>query len=306
MASHRRSRVTAITAALLCGCLALAAWIHVRDSAAAPDLSAALIQPSQASGPAAAARPGARTALSVKMPLTACEARIEGQRHPRPTVAIVGASYTAGTGPGNPDLSWAVLLARQLRWNAVIYGAAGAGYVREGYGRSGTVQRMLRAEGLRRLDPALVLVQAGFDDIGVSAELEKPQVEDTVELIRAAAPRARIGLLTTFGFTPRGTPLLRRTDRAIITAGRAADPGAIVMDPLGGRWTFQRADFGGGLHPSAAGDAWIAGTVAAILRAHGVRSAPATSTAPVICDVAVGADAAQGDAPSNATALRQR
>ena len=84
-----------------------------------------------------------------------------------------------------------------------------------------------------------------------------------------------------------GSPALRQTDQAIVTAGTAADPDVIVMDPLAGRWMFPRA--GDGLHPTAAGDAWIARTVAASLRAHGVRPAPATSAAPVICDVSVGA-----------------
>jgi lysophospholipase L1-like esterase len=54
----------------------------------------------------------------------------------------------------------------------------------------------------------------------------------------------------------------------IIAAARAADPHVIVMNPLGGGWSFQRAARGG-LHPSAAGDAWIAAKVAATLRAHG-------------------------------------
>jgi hypothetical protein len=60
------------------------------------------------------------------------------------------------------------------------------------------------------------------------------------------------------------------------------------MDPLTGRWAFPRA-IGNGLHPTAGGDQWIARTVAAILREHGVRPASATSTTPVICDVSVGA-----------------
>lgn len=45
-------------------------------------------------------------------------------------LAIVGASFTAGVGPGRPGQSWAVLLARLLHWDAVVYGDPGAGYVR--------------------------------------------------------------------------------------------------------------------------------------------------------------------------------
>jgi lysophospholipase L1-like esterase len=233
--------------------------------------------------------------LSAATPLAACEARIERAPHRAPTVAIVGASYTAGTGPDNPDLSWAVGLARLLHWNAVIYAVPGAGYVQAGDGRRGPMARMLTEEGLHALAPALVIVQAGHDDVGVPTGLERRQVGAAVNLIRAAAPGARIALLTTFAASPDGSPALRQTDHAIVTAGTAADPNAIVMDPLAGRWVFPHAH--GGLHPTAAGDAWIARTVAGILRAHGVRPAPATSSAPVICDVSVG-----GGKPASAAA----
>lgn len=225
--------------------------------------------------------------ISFATTLAACEARIERGPHTAPTVAIVGASYTAGTGPDNPEQSWAVALARQLHWNAVIYGVTGVGYVRTGATRRGPVARMLGQESLRALDPALVIVQAGHDDIGMPAWLERRRVAAAVHLIHTAAPAARIALLTTFAVSPDGSPALRQTDEDIVSAGTAADPDAIVMDPLAGRWTFPRA--GDGLHPTAAGDAWIARTAAAILLAHGVRPAPVSSTAPVICDVSVGA-----------------
>ena len=80
-----------------------------------------------------------------------------------------------------------------------------------------------------------------------------------------------------------------RTDRAIVAAARAADPNAIIMDPLTGKWNYQHAD--GRLHPTAAGDAWIAGKVGAILRAHGIVSHPQTSApaAPIVCDVGIAA-----------------
>jgi hypothetical protein len=105
-------------------------------------------------------------------------------------------------------------------------------------------------------------------------------------LIHQAAPEARIGLLTTFAASRGGTPGLRQTDRTIVRAG-AADPDVIVMDPLAGQYTFPRA-VDNVLHPTAAGDEWIAHKVAAALRAHGIGPAAATSTTPVICDVSVG------------------
>jgi lysophospholipase L1-like esterase len=270
--------------ALLAFCLAISGWIVVRVRAddAARTVSSVLIAPRRAGATAAPQRPA-----PVPAPLAACEARIERQPSRLPVVAIAGASYTAGTGPDNPELSWAVDLARQLRWDGVIYGDPGAGYLASGTGGHGPMARLLAAEKLRALGPALVIVQAGFNDIGVPAGRVQRQVRATVDLIRAAAPHARIALLTTFGYTPQGSPALRALDRAIVTAASTAAPGVIVMDPLAGRWTYPRA-FAGALHPSAAGDAWIARTVAGLLAARGVRPASVTPTAPLICDESVG------------------
>jgi acyl-CoA thioesterase I len=286
---RRFGRIAVLVAALLVGCLALSAWIVVRVRAANATraVSSVLLEPRRNLARPGTGRPP-QAMGSVATPLAACEARITRQPHRLPTVAIAGASYTAGVGPNNPELSWAVDLARQLGWNAVIYGVPGAGYVRVSASGRGPMARMLGAEGLRALDPSLVIVQAGHDDLGVPLGLEQRRVGSTVNLIRAAAPDARVALMTTFASgSVVGSPALRRLDHAIVTAGTVADPAAIIMDPLGGRWAFPRAR--DGLHPTAAGDAWLAGTAAAILRAHGVRPAPVTSTAPVICDVAVGA-----------------
>ena len=217
-------------------------------------------------------------------PLVGCEEKL---KHGVPAVAIVGASFTAGVGSGNPGKSWAVGLARLLHWDAVIYGDPGAGYVRAGAGRRGPVAAEVARVDLRALGPALVIVQAGHDDIGVPARLEQRRVEQAVALIRAEAPRARIALLTVFaGRSPSAAAY--RTDHAIVTAGRAADPQVIIMDPLAAGWTFPRAP--DGLHPTAPGSAWIARTVAGILREHGVRPASPRLGA-LICDAEIPAPA---------------
>ena len=126
-------------------------------------------------------------------------------------MAVVGASFTAGTGPGNAALSWAVLLARTLGWNAVVDGVPGAGYVRPGAGHQGPVARLLAREDLRALDPGLVVVQAGHDDSGVPASLERQRVGQAIDAIRArgtagadrAAHRLRRAVRTDRGPVPR-------------------------------------------------------------------------------------------------------
>jgi acyl-CoA thioesterase-1 len=216
--------------------------------------------------------------------LAGCEQELIRTRSgpgPRPPVlAIVGASFTAGVGPGRSDQAWAFRLARDLHWDAVIDGVPGAGYVRPGVGRKGPMAAEIARVDLRALDPSLVIVQAGHDDMGVPASVERRRVAQAVALIRAQAPRARIALITVF---PGRTHLAAagRTDRAIVTAGTAADRQVIIMDPLAGDWHFTRVR--AGLHPTAAGDAWIAATVAGILREYGVVAQPAKD-AGTICD----------------------
>jgi lysophospholipase L1-like esterase len=282
--SMRYTRLAVLGAVVLVGSLLLSFLVtRGRAGAAAPVYSSVrLVQD----------RPGpGATLLAAADTLRSCETRIEVTPLRAPVAAIVGASFTAGVGPDNPVQSWAVQLAQELHWNAVVYGAPGAGYARVGRGGTGSMSSLLEAEDLGHLDPDLVIVQAGHDDEGVPAAVEASRVRAVLSQIHAAAPDARIALLTTFSATADGTPALRATDQAIVTAARAADPGAVIMDPLAGRWQFGRAH--GGLHPTAAGDQWIARRVAAILAANGVRAARADGPSPVICDTAVGAGRAR-------------
>jgi acyl-CoA thioesterase-1 len=288
MGVTRKARITAIAACVLACCLGLSLWLAARGPGDPARTASSVLIQREPWGPGHDGG-GKTRVVAVADPLAACEARIMRQPGRLPTIAVVGASYTAGTGPDNPLQSWAVVLARLLHWNAVIDGVPGAGYVRQGVGRHGPMTRMLSAEDLRSLDPSVVIVQAGHDDVGVPQAPEQAGVRATLGLIHMVAPGARVGLLTVFALPPGGTQALRRTDQAIVTTATAADPQVIIMDPLAGQWKFQHANGGRGLHPTATGDAWIAGKVLAILRAYGVRPVPATSaTQPVICDASVG------------------
>jgi lysophospholipase L1-like esterase len=206
-------------------------------------------------------------------PLTGCEQRLQPAQRPGvPVVVVVGASITAGVGAGDPAGSWAALLARRLHWNALVYGVPGAGYVRPGLGGQGPVAAEIARAHLRLLQPALVIVQAGHDDMSVPPDLERLRAEQAVARIKAEVPRARIALLTVFPGRSR-PPALYRIDQAIVAGGTAADPQVIIMDPLASGWRFPHAR--DGLHPSPQGSVWIAGTVAEILRQNGVSPAPA-------------------------------
>jgi len=129
--------------------------------------------------------------------------------------------------------------------------------------------------------------------VAVAVAVAGPDARLTAAAPAAAAPGARVALLTVFAVAPGGTRALRQTDHVIVTAATATDPGVIIMDPLASQWKFQHAN--GGLHPTAAGDAWIARKVLAILRAYGVRPVPAaTGAQPVICAATAGEKQAAG------------
>lgn len=229
------------------------------------------------------------TTAQLSAQLASCEQRMQRNRQGAgkhvPTVVIVGASFTAGVGPGDPDGSWAALLARRLGWNAVVYGDPGAGYVRPGIHRQGPVAREISAVDLGKLNPALVIIQAGHNDMGVPADLEALRVKQAIAQIQAAAPDAGIALITVFvGRLHR--PGLAQTDHTIVTAAKQADPAVIIMDPLTGKWKFARIR--DGLHPTAAGSQWIAGEVGTTLVSRGVHPMP----------IARGADAAPGGRPA--------
>jgi lysophospholipase L1-like esterase len=275
---RRYAIVAAIAAAVSLLGLAVAADVRGATGLASPVPRTAAAYAAAArqrvAGPASAAQGRA---------FSGCEQRLE-QAQPRvPRLAVLGASFTAGLG-SSPSRSWAVLLARRLHWDAVVYGVPGAGYVRPGASHGGPVVTEVGRVGLPALAPSLIIVQAGHDDIGIPPALERQRVTQAIAVIRAQAPHARLVLLTVF---PGRSPLSAayRTDQAIVGAARAADHAVLIIDPLTGRWTFPHVR--DGLHPTAAGSAWIAGQVAAILRDHGVASAPAPAGAgqsPVLCD----------------------
>jgi lysophospholipase L1-like esterase len=227
--------------------------------------------------------------------LTGCERQLQPARRPAgPVLVVVGASITAGVGAGDQAGSWAVLLARQLHWNAFVYGVPGAGYVHPGPVGQGPVAAEIARAHLRLLQPALVIVQAGHDDMSVPPDLERLRAQQAVEQIKAEVPRARIALLTVFPGRSR-PPALYQIDQAIVAGGKAADPQVIIMDPLASGWQFPHAR--DGLHPSPRGSVWIAGTVAGILRQHGVSPAPAGHGA-ALCAIAVRPPAAQIKVPN--------
>jgi acyl-CoA thioesterase I len=182
---------------------------------------------------------------------------------PRPLLAVVGASFSAGVGADGPDHAWPADLARIMGWRLAVSADPGAGYVNPGAGHRGPFSHLAGRLHLARLDPGTVIIQGGHDDIGRPLPLIRSRVEALISSVRRQDPRCRLAVLTVF---PRGrpSPAALATDQAIVAAARHADPAVLVFDPIASHWQFPR--IGDHLHPTPAGHEWIARHLAAGLR----------------------------------------
>jgi lysophospholipase L1-like esterase len=195
-------------------------------------------------------------------------------------VVVLGASISAGTG-STPEQAWPAVVGRCLGRRVVVGAVPGAGYVAAGRDARGPVARLLREADLPRLDPSLVVLQAGHNDIGTPGPQLRSAVTTAVETAHREAPRAPVALVTVVAHAGDPSPAARATDATIVDAARRADPRVVVLDPLAEGWSFPRvAD---GLHPTAAGQRLLAGHVLDDLARAGVVGAgpcPDGATAP--------------------------
>ena len=189
---------------------------------------------------------------------------VQVRRASRPLLAVIGASFSAGVGAGSRRDAWPQDLARILRWRLVVSADPGAGYVNRGEGERGPFASLAARLDLRRLDPELIIIQGGHDDIGRPLTLIRERVESLVGRIHRQAPQSWLAVLSVFARGNRPSAAAVATDRTIVGAARRADPAIHVFDPLAGHWHF--AQIGDHLHPDAAGDRWIARDLAAALR----------------------------------------
>jgi acyl-CoA thioesterase I len=226
------------------------------------------------SAPSSSGRPAITSGTTVKAP-------------PKPLLAVVGASFSAGVGAGQPDRAWPQDLARIMHWRLALSADPGAGYLNPGAGHRGPFAQLAARLHLARIDPNTIIIQGGHDDIGRPLPQLRGQVESLIAAVHRECPQSRLAVLTVF---PRGNPNAATvaTDQTIVAAARHADPAVIVFDPITSHWHFPR--IGDQLHPTPAGHEWIAHRLARGLRAGGsLERAPGTP-ATSLADRASGAD----------------
>jgi lysophospholipase L1-like esterase len=185
----------------------------------------------------------------------------------RPTLAVVGASISDGVGAGSPQKGWPVLLAQQLGWRSTVSADPGAGYVALGSHKQGPMERLLTKLQLATDHPTVVIVQSGYNDIGMPPAQLAANVHKVISQIRTLAPDAAVGVLTVF---PKGqaSPAAWATDKIIVAAARDTYSKVYVFDPLTSHWVFPTVS--DRLHPTAAGHRWIANRLASDFRHYGL------------------------------------
>jgi lysophospholipase L1-like esterase len=198
---------------------------------------------------------------------TDADVQFAGPPH-APTVAVVGASFAAGIGAGSPEHAWPADLGRLLHWRVVVSADPGAGFVARGDHDRGPFDRLAGALDLPKLQPDLVIVQGGHDDIGASQALIGQRVRELIDTIHRQAPGAKIGVLSVFCDQQGPTKAQRESDSTIVDSARRADPSVLIFDPLAGHWQFPRIH--DHLHPTPAGHQDIANRLAAALGHAGV------------------------------------
>ncbi|MCA0158859.1 SGNH/GDSL hydrolase family protein [Tsukamurella sp. M9C] len=169
-------------------------------------------------------------------------------------IVVIGASISTGY-----EVEGVVAYPRMISAIAgrsvYLSARSGAGY------NDGAIAGLTRAANLPERDPALVVVQAGSNDVGASTAAIDSQVRQVITTVRSQAPKAKVALITVFPSVHGSGPNARATESAIVGAARAIDPSISVISPLSEGWVYGTSSDG---HPDAAAHQKLAERVAAL------------------------------------------
>lgn len=193
---------------------------------------------------------------------------------PKPTVAFIGDSYSAGTGTTLTENRWTSVLSRDQGWTEGNFARGGTGYVT-------TVGRNAQAAcGLDYCEsylemvpqiiaakPDMVIVSGGRNDRGMSRQVAANVASVFAEL-RKGLPDAEIIAFNPIwadGDLPAGAGVFGQAvaDAATAAGGKFVDIG----QPYQGKPDLIADD---ALHPNDAGHAELAAVTAAALKAAGI------------------------------------
>jgi lysophospholipase L1-like esterase len=183
-------------------------------------------------------------------------------------VAVIGDSYTTGTGEGGQGprgwaaRTWQALARQGLQVVPYVVSEGGAGYgVR---GNHGSVFSDLTARAVRPND-SLVVFFGSRNDQGVDPAVLAGMVQNAFDLARRTAPSARL-LVIGPPWPTADVPHDVLQIRDILSA-QAQAAGATFVDPIAEQWFVGRPDLIGpdGIHPNDAGHAYMADKIAPLI-----------------------------------------
>ncbi|WP_158636163.1 SGNH/GDSL hydrolase family protein [Tsukamurella sputi] len=172
----------------------------------------------------------------------------------RGSVVVIGASVSSGRAVAASSAYPRQVGAMSGR-DVYVSARSGAGYA------DGSIAGLTQAANLPARNPALVVLQAGTNDVGAPPALVAGQVRQVVSTVRHQAPDAKIAVVTVFPSIHNGAAA-RNTDAAIVGAARSVDPNVAVISPLAEGWTYRASADG---HPGAAAHERIAERVAGLV-----------------------------------------
>lgn len=191
-------------------------------------------------------------------------APLKAQRDEPPVLMVVGDSFTVGSGPVPTWQSYAAEAARQLRWQPVIAGAGGTGFVNPGrVGRN--FQQSFEDELAWRPAPDVLIISGGHNDRRWSSLRVRQAAARLVWTARGYWPHTRIILI---GPIWLGSPPSRAYSVRDALFEVAQREQVAFLDPMKQRWgNVMLPD---GVHPTRNGHLRIARWLVTALRSYAV------------------------------------
>ena len=193
-----------------------------------------------------------------------------------PVVMILGDSYTAGLPDVPPEQTFAAETARRLKWQLIIGGRYGSGFVTPG--RTGqTFATLFNQQLAWRPAPDMIVVSGGHNDWPHSYEQVTTAARQLLTTIKRRWPASRLVLMGPLWGSDPPPKGLQVRDALQEAAGRLHVP---FIDPLAEQWitgdihsgignasAYIRRD---GTHPTPAGNRYFADRFITDLRKLGL------------------------------------
>jgi hypothetical protein len=209
--------------------------------------------------------------LGLLAAVSAAPPALASRETPPVRVAVIGDSYTTGTGYGGQGpkswtaRTWQLLAHQGLNIAPDVAAEGGAGYGTPG--NRGNIFSAL-ANRVIRPDDALVVFYGSRNDENVDPLLMAGVIHDALDVSRRVAPKAQLLVIgPPWPTADVPSDVLAMRD---VLADEARIEGATFVDPIAERWFVGSPDLiaKDGIHPNDAGHAYMANKIAPLIGAQ--------------------------------------